>query len=371
MKPTACHWGLLLVCVFWILPATADISGRCGDNASWKYHSSDKTLVISGTGSITHGGWNAWSSETTQELISYGQDSIRYVIVEKGITQIGDKTFSNLFQAVAFFLPEGLTSIGNGAFSQCYAAVDIKLPSSLKTISDNAFWDCYSLTGMTIPASVESIGDWVFHGCRSLRYLQVETGNRFYDSRAGCQAIIETASNILWAGCQNTIIPSSVVGIRKDAFQAKRFSNIEIPSSVTEIGEYAFFDCTELTSVSIPRTVESIGDCAFCGCVKLDTVRVEWNTPPTITSGTFYRSAKKILLVPGGCKEAYENALYWRDFKYIVEESTPVGLLPLPDGDGSDRPHRIYDMNGKPVPEAARTLAPGFYIIRGQKILIR
>ena len=177
MKPTACHWGLLLVCVFWILPATADISGRCGDNASWKYHSSDKTLVISGTGSITHGGWNAWSSETTQELISYGQDSIRYVIVEKGITQIGDKTFSNLFQAVAFFLPEGLTSIGNGAFSQCYAAVDIKLPSSLKTISDNAFWDCYSLTGMTIPASVESIGDWVFHGCRSLRYLQVETGN--------------------------------------------------------------------------------------------------------------------------------------------------------------------------------------------------
>ena len=64
-----------------------------------------------------------------------------------------------------------------------------------------------------ITYSVTSIGGSAFEGCKSLTNITVDENNTKYDSRNGCNAIIETASNTLIVGCQNTIIPNSVTSI--------------------------------------------------------------------------------------------------------------------------------------------------------------
>ena len=152
---------------------------------------------------------------------------------------------------------------------------------SVTSIGDRAFFNCRSLTSVTIPNSVTSIGDWAFADCSSLVSMVVESGNTKYDSRDNCNAIIETATNILIAGCQNTIIPNSVTSIGDRAFQyCSSLTSITIPNSVTSIGDDAFYNCDGLTSVTIPNSVTSIGDDAFWGCFALSSVTI----PNSVTS---------------------------------------------------------------------------------------
>ena len=96
-----------------------------------------------------------------------------------------------------------------------------------------------------------------------------------YDSRNNCNAIIETSTNTLIFGCQNTTIPNSVTSIGEYAFfNCISLTSIEIPNSVTSIGDYAFSDCSSLTSVTIPNSVTSIGSGAFYNCRSLTSVTI-------------------------------------------------------------------------------------------------
>ncbi|MCI8705835.1 MAG: leucine-rich repeat protein, partial [Lachnospiraceae bacterium] len=97
--------------------------------------------------------------------------------------------------------------------------------------------------------------------------IKVAEGNAVYDSREGCNALIETESNTLLAGCKGTKIPTSVTGIGDEAFSGcSGLTGIEIPTNVTFIDRYAFFDCSGLTGIKIPASVTSISASAFSGC---------------------------------------------------------------------------------------------------------
>ena len=139
------------------------------------------------------------------------------------------------------------------------------------SIRYKAFEGYSSLTSVTIPNSVTSIGYSAFSGCSGLTSIKVDNGNSKYDSRNDCNAIIETASNILIAGCKNTVIPNSVTSIGGYAFSGSSgLTSITIPNSVTNIGGGAFYQCTGLTSITIPNSVTSIGGKAFYGCSGLE-----------------------------------------------------------------------------------------------------
>lgn len=172
-------------------------------------------------------------------------------------------------------IPEGTTMISNYAFDDCCTLESIVIPESVTEIGYAAFFRCTSLKSITIPESVTKIGEAAFVGCSSLESIVVAEGNPVYDSREGCNAIIETKTNILRYGCKSTNIPQSVTKIGRHAFAGcSSLESITIPEAVTEIEDYAFCDCRLLEGITIPKSATRIGISAFRGCKALKSITI-------------------------------------------------------------------------------------------------
>lgn len=147
-----------------------------------------------------------------------------------------------------------------------------KIKYSITSINNNAFLECYKLQSVTIPSSVTNIGSKVFVNCTKLKTIKVNSNNTVFNSKNNCNAIIETNSNTLIAGCYNTKIPGGVENIGDFAFQScTKLKNITIPKSVKRIGRNAFINCA-LKSVSIPESVQDIDIDPFDKNVKIIAV---------------------------------------------------------------------------------------------------
>mgnify|MGYP003321571495 CR=1 FL=1 len=168
-----------------------------------------------------------------------------------------------------------VTSIGEKAFMSCSFLTSITIPNSVTSIGNSAIYNCNRLTSITIPNSVTSIGYDAFNACTGLTSIVVDVRNANYDSRDNCNAIIETSTNTLLWSCKNTVIPNSVTSIGNYAFyNCYDLTSITIPNSVTNIGEGAFMSCPGLTSITIPNSVTSIRENTFYGCSGLTLVTI-------------------------------------------------------------------------------------------------
>ena len=191
-------------------------------------------------------------------------------------TTMVSHTFENGVGTIEF--EDNVTILGEWAFAATNIT-KISIPNSITSINFHAFYYCTGLTSITIPDSITSINDYAFNACGGLTSIKVNANNTVYDSRNNCNAIIETATNTLIRGCQNTVIPNSV----------------------TSIGSSAFSYCDSLTSVTIPDSVTSIGNQTFEQCSELVSVTSLSTTAPTIQGTTFHNvKTNGTLTVPTG-----------------------------------------------------------------------
>ena len=227
------------------------------DNLTWKLYE-DGTLNISGKGAMKNYNYYDNPSPASQK-----KDSVKKVVIEDGVTSIGNSAFDSCSNLTSITIPNSVTSIGAYAFSNCYYLTNITIPNSVTSIENYAFRSCSSLTSITIPDSVTSIGELAFYSCDSLTSITISNSVTSIGERA-------------FAYCSrltSITIPDSVTSIGEAAFAGcSSLTSITIPDSVTSIGEYAFQSCSSLTSITIPDSVTSIGDYVFISCSSLTTI---------------------------------------------------------------------------------------------------
>ena len=225
-------------------------------------------------------------------VVSIGKRAFSYntdltdITIPPSMVHIPDGAFSLCNCLTSVIILNGVKTIGKEAFSGCYHMTNIVIPDSVTTIGDGAFEGCDKLRSITIPRSVTSIGRGIFSGIRmngdtngacagynNLERIIVDINNPIYDSRDNCNAIIETQSNTLIAGCQNTVIPNGITNLDTWAFEGcVRLTKIVIPGSVACIPDCVFEFCEGLTAVTLLKGVTSIGKMAFYGCNKLSDI---------------------------------------------------------------------------------------------------
>ena len=263
---------LLLLVIAATTPMNADrASGSCGLNANWIYFQElGEELDIYGFGAMDNFDLQvSYMRPPWRSLVP----SIQSIVIDDGITTIGDYAFCDCWNLKSVVIPNSVTSIGMSSFKDCLSLSSITIGDGVTSIGEDAFSFC-PLTSITIPKSVMSIGKHAFDG-NCFTSISVKQGNTIYDSRANCNAIIETEMNMLILGCDNTTIPNSVTSIGDYAFFGCRgLTSITIPNSVTSIGEYVFYNCLGLTSITIPNSVTSIVEGAFYNCSGLTSATI-------------------------------------------------------------------------------------------------
>ena len=166
-------------------------------------------------------------------------------------------------------IPSGVTVVGESAFRDLDGLTQVTIPAGVTTIGQYAFYGCDGLTDVVIPASVTNIGQRVFAACGHLKAISVEAGNEVYSSRNGM--LLSKDGTRLIQGVNGEVeIPSGVTTIGEWAFvYYADLTRVVIPASVRDIGAYAFHYCESLTNVVMQGGVTNIGDGAFGGCGNL------------------------------------------------------------------------------------------------------
>ena len=250
-------------------------TGKCGDNVTYSLDTETGVLTISGTGKMTDYSYS--SSPFCNDT------KIKVVTIDYGVTSIGKYAFRSCKNLTSVTMPNSLTSIGENSFDACIDLTSMIIPDSVKSIGEHAFYTCTSLKNVTIGNSLNMISNFVFVGCNSLENIMVDENNLNYSSIDGVLFNKKKTELILYP-----------VGNSRNAYS--------IPNSVTSIGYYAFWGCTNLRNIKIPNNVESIGDYAFYNCTSLTSIEVSYDNEnySSVDGVLFDKDKTKLIQYPAG-----------------------------------------------------------------------
>ena len=319
--------------------ATAEVAnGSCGESVNWVL-TEDGVLTISGSGNMT-------KYSSSSKVPWYSNCSlIKSVVIESGVTSIGDYAFYYCNNLENITIPEGITLIGNNAFYYCNTLTSIIIPGSVTSIGASAFSSCSNLTSITIPDSVTSIGAWAFSSCSNLTSITIpdsviSIGAWAFSSCSNLTSItipdsVTSIEEGAFSGCSNLAnvtlsnsitsigyatfdsckkltsitIPNGVTSIADSAFyKCSSLTTITIPESVISIGNHAFYDCSSLTNITIPDNVTSIGNYAFYSCDELTNITVPYGVTSIGDSAFFYCAKLERIILPNSITSIGDSA---------------------------------------------------------------
>ena len=346
---------------------------------------------------------NIPSSEASQNAV-YGS-KFTTIVVDEGVTLIGNYAFTDYQSATSITLPESVTSIGDYSFSGCTGLTAINLHNNLTSIGEGAFVNCNHLSAIDIPSSVITIGTNAFEGCTGKATIQCNipsyvTGkspfhNSNFDKFIVVDGVTEIGDNA-FTNCEMTEItlPNSVVHIGERAFQncsklisivlpeavtaiadntfnaCRSLEAIQIPNGVATIGKRAFTGCRSLTSIIIPESMKAIAEKAFYSCTALTDVYCFAITLPDTENNAFekVKTENATLHVPSGSLEAYKTTTPWSTFgSIVVLTNEDMDVKQLTNNNGQ---MTIYDLSGRKVTDTDN-LKGGIYIINGRKVMVK
>lgn len=280
--------------------------------------------------------------------------STKYLILPKGLTNIGAYSVYNKTGINGAVIPSSVTTIGDYAFGTCFSLHSISIPGSVTTVGNYAFTTCTSLLSAVVQQGAVVLGSQCFYKCTFLAIVSFGGTSLGSSCFSGCTALasvevignLTTIDNFVFSECSSLsslILPSSVTSINSSAFTkcssleievddsnsnfcsvngslynkdktnilraSAKITSFVIPDGVKKISAYAFTSCS-VTSIESPSSVTTIGEYAFAYCPKLNLVNILGNVT-IINTGTFGEcKALTTINLPNSVTGIGHNAFY-------------------------------------------------------------
>ena len=310
-----------------------NVNGTIGDNLKWTF-TDDGTLTISGTGEMEHADGNsgyAWGTDNH----TLDRSLIKKVVVEEGVSSLGEYIFWDCSSLTEVKLPNSLTTLRKECFKHCTALKSITLPDNISMIDESAFEECNALETVTFPKSLKEVSTKAFYNCNlkkvDLSQTQVET--------IGMGAFAHNEQ------CKEVYLPKTLKTFEGEDEGA--FSSCGVKKAVC-------------SAVEPPKTISGVYD-FISGEKKTDPV--EWVDIFTGFDENF------VLEVPAGSEDKYRSANGWKN----AANNIATGIRGVKASQGKVG---VYDITGKRYinhadAQTVNTLQRGVYIINGKKVLVK
>lgn len=339
-------------------------SGTCGENLTWTLDAAG-TLTVSGTGAMedfSYSGGTPWHQS---------RSSIKAVVIESGVTSIGEEAFNKCSSLTGITIPASVTTIGDSAFWFCDSLKDVYITDlaawcridfrgTPMSYAKNIWLDGQKIVSVTMPEGVTEVKAYTFYGFKDLIQVTIPESVTAIGDRAfsGCSSLTSIT------------IPEGVTTIGDRAFDGCRsLTSINIPESVTAIGSSAFSGCNSLTSITIPESVTTIGDYAFYGCSSLTDVsitdldawcRIDFTgflATPMGYAKNIWLDGRRIVSVamPEGITEVKAYTFY--GFKDLIQVIIPEGVTAI----GYSAFWGCSSLSSITLPEGVTTIGSGAF----------
>ena len=314
-------------------------SGKDG-NITWRL-TKDGTLYISGQGDMPDYDWY----NEHEPKAPWKNKTIKKIIIERGVTSIGEYAFEGCDSLESIEIPDGVISIKYAAFWGCSNLESIKMPTGVMSIGEYAFFGCSSLKNIEIPDEVTSIEESAFGGCSSLESIKMSAGltsieaNAFYE----CSSL------------KSIEIPDGITRIKPGTFEdCSNLENIKMPTGLTSIEAYAFSACNSLRSIEIPDEVTSIGFSAFGGCSSLESIKMPAGLT-SIEADAFCGCNLKSIEIPDGVT-SIEYATF-QDCSNLESIKIPAGVMSI----AADVFFRCSSLKSIEIPDGVTNIESGTF----------